>query len=194
MIDIRFIFVGLLFNFVGSVTYLIDTVKGRVKPNKVSWFLWALAPLIAFAAELKQGVGLQSLMTFAIGFGPLCILIASFFNKKSEWKISRLDLFCGAVSLIGLLLWYVTKVGNIAILFSIFADAIAAIPTIIKSYQAPETEDYKVFLFSAISAVITLLTIKTWTFANWGFPLYILLICLLLFALIKFQLGKVFRK
>ncbi|MDP2864177.1 MAG: hypothetical protein Q8N73_00750, partial [bacterium] len=111
-------------------------------------------------------------------------------NKKAKWKLGRLDLSCGVLSLLGLLFWYVTKVGNIAILFSILADGLAAIPTVAKSYRYPETENYHVYLASAISAGITLLTIRTWNFAYFGFPLYILIICLILFILIKFKIGK----
>ena len=145
MLDERFVILGALLSICGALTYLIDTLKGKVKPNRVSWFMWALSPLIAFAAEIKQGVGIQSLMTFMVGFNPLCIFIASFFNKKSFWKIKPVDLMCGAFSLLGLLLWYLTKVGNIAILFSILSDGTASIPTIIKSWQAPEQKTIKYF-------------------------------------------------
>jgi hypothetical protein len=129
-------------------------------------------------------------MTFAVGFAPLCIFTASFINKKSVWKIRKFDIFCGSLSIVGLLCWYVTKVGNIAILFSIFADGMAAVPTMIKSWQAPETENSTLFLLSAINALLTLLTIQTWSFAHYGFPLYILTVCIILFVLIKFKLGR----
>src|SRR3989344_5145645 len=162
MIDERFIFLGVLFNVLGTISYLIETVKGRVKPNKVTWFLWALAPLIAFTAQMQQNVGLYAITTFAVGFGPLFIFFASFVNKKSGWKITNFDIYCGLFSLLGLVLWGITKVGNIAILFAILADALAAVPTIVKSYHHPETEDYRAYLYAAISAVITLLTIKNW--------------------------------
>jgi len=63
MIDERFVFIGFAFSLYGGLSYLIDTIKGRNKPNRISWFFWALAPLIAFVAEIKKGVGLQALMT-----------------------------------------------------------------------------------------------------------------------------------
>ena len=190
MLDEKFVIVGVIINFIGSISYLVDTIKGKVKPNRVTWFIWALAPFIAFSAEIKQGVGLQSLMTFMVGFNPSLIFLASFINKKAIWKLKRSDLVCGIISLIGLFLWYITKIGNIAILFSIFSDALAGIPTIVKAYKFPETENYLGFLSAAISAVITMLTIKVWNFEHYGFPLYIFLICSLLFSLIKFKLGK----
>ncbi len=191
MIDERFVILGVLLNFAGSIGYAISTVKGVTKPNRVTWFIWALAPIIAFAAEIKQGVGLASLTTFMFGFGPLLIFLSSFVNKKAYWKLSKLDVICGILSLAGLLLWGLTRVGNIAIFFSIIADGLAAIPTITKSYTNPETENYQAYFFAAISAAIALATIKVWNFAHFGFPLYALLVCALLTILIKFEVGKI---
>ncbi|OQY65455.1 hypothetical protein B6D29_03785 [Microgenomates bacterium UTCPR1] len=194
MIDERFIFIGFFLSLYGSVNYLADTIKGKTKPNRVSWLLWSIAPLIAFFAEIQKGVGLQSLMTFSVGFGPLLIFLASFLNKKSYWNLNKFDYFYGLLSAIGIIIWKLTGEGNIAIFFSVLADLLAGIPTIIKSYIAPESESYSVYLFSSFNAIITLLTIKTWTFAHWAFPVYILLIDVVLFSLIKFQIGKKFQK
>jgi hypothetical protein len=194
MLNENFVLLGAVFNVIGGISYLISTIKGKTKPNRITWFLWFLAPAVAFSAEISQGVGIRSLMTFMVGFNPLLIFLASFINKKSQWNITRFDLICGALSIIGLLFWYLTKVGNVAILFSIIADGLAGIPTILKSFKYPETENYKVFLGGAISAIITLLTIKIWTFAQYAFPTYILTINILLISLIKFRLGKKLEK
>ncbi|MFH1536115.1 MAG: hypothetical protein ABIC96_03555, partial [Patescibacteria group bacterium] len=134
MLNENFVILGAVIAGLGSIKYLIETIQGRVKPNRVTFFLWALAPLIAFSAEIKQGVGIQSLMTFWVGFSPLVIFIASFLNKKSEWKLGTFDYLCGSLSLIGLLLWLMTGVGNVAIIFAIVADGLAALPTIRKTY------------------------------------------------------------
>lgn len=190
MINENFIFLGAILSFLGSLTYVIDTIKGKVKVNRVTWFLWALAPLIAFIAEIKQGIGLQALMTFMVGFNPLCVFFASFVNKKSEWKLGRLDFICGFISLIGIFLWYITKTGNTAILFSILADFLAGIPIIVKSFRLPETESYFIFLLGAINALITILTIKKWSFEYYAFPLYVFFMCILIVILVKFKAGK----
>ncbi len=194
MINEKFVIVGALLNLIGSLGYVRDTLRGKTKPNRVSWSLWALAPLIAFSAELNKGVGLQSLMTFMVGFGPLLVFLASFINKKAVWKLGKFDYTCGALSLIGLALWAVTKDGNLAILFAILADGLAAVPTVIKSYKDPESESFLVFLLGATSAGVTLLTVDNWTFANYGFPVYIFVICIILFTLIKFEPGPRFSK
>lgn len=194
MINEKFVLVGALINIHGSGTYAYNTLKGRTKPNRVSFFLWALAPLIAFTAQITEGAGWASLMTFMVGFGPLLIFIASFVNKEASWKITKLDIFCGVVSVLALVLWLVTGTGTVAVIFSILADGIAAIPTLVKSYEFPETEHPSVFRNGAISAAITLLTITEWTFVNYGFALYIFIICLILYALIRFKLGLLISK
>jgi len=82
---------------------------GRQNRTGLLGFLWALAPLIAFAAEIKEGVGIQSLMTFMVGFTPLLVFLSSFANKQSVWGLKRFDFICGVLSLFGLFLWYATK-------------------------------------------------------------------------------------
>lgn len=190
MLHQNFVIIGTLIGAAGAFAYLWDTIKGNVKPNRVSFLLWAIAPMIAFAAQIKQGVGLESLMTFSAGFLPFLTLIASFTNKKAEWKLTRFDLVCGFLSVIGLIFWLVTKVGNVAIFFSIVADGLAALPTLIKAYRYPETEIAWPWLATCIGVTLTLLTLKEWTFANSGFIIYIFIVDLIIFACVQFKLGK----
>lgn len=190
MISPNFVILGVIIQSVGGIGYFLDTIKGRVQPNKVSWLLWAIAPLVAFAAELSQGVGIQSLTTFIVGFIPLIVFIASFTNKKAEWKLGKLDVICGVFSFLGIILWFVTKSGNVAILFSIIADGLAAVPTIIKSYSHPESENHLIYTLGVVNAGIGLLAIQSWNFEHWGFPAYLLGVSLILAVLIGFKLGK----
>lgn len=192
MIDQNWIYVGALLNIIGSVTYVIATVKGKTSPNRVTWFLWALAPLIAYSAMLGEGVNpLDGLMTFMVGFGPLLIFVASFVNKKSVWKLTRFDVICAGLSILGLIGWLLTRTGNVAIFFSLLADGLALLPTLTKTWKAPETENYVVFLNGAISAAITMLALQVYDFEHMAFPVYIFIVCALMFVLIKFKVGPI---
>ncbi|MCA9331408.1 hypothetical protein KC968_00535 [Candidatus Saccharibacteria bacterium] len=194
MINEKFVLVGAVLNILGSATYALNTVKGKTKPNRVTWFLWAMAPLIAVSAQWSEGVTWAALMTFMVGFGPLVIFLSSFVNRQAYWKITKLDIFCGAISLLALILWFVTGQGLVALVFSILSDLVAGIPTLVKAFNEPETEHHSVFRNGAISAFITILTIQEWSFVNYGFALYILLICLTLYVLIRFKVGKNYFK
>lgn len=190
MIPSFFVIIGTLICSLGAVAYLVQTVRGKVRPNRVSFLLWSVVPMIAFAAQLSQGVGLEALMTFSTGFLPLTIFIASFVNKKAEWKLTRFDVACGILSLAGLVLWLATSEGNLAILFSIVADAFAAIPTVVKAWRYPRTEIAWPWLATSVGVVLTLLTIPVWTFANSGFILYILVLNVLIWVLVQFRPGE----
>jgi hypothetical protein len=190
MLNQNFVIIGTLLGAAGAVAYLWDTIKGKVKPNRVSFLLWSIAPMIAFAAQIKQEVGLESLMTFSTGFLPLLTFIASFTNKNAEWKLTKFDLICGFLSLAGLIFWLITKVGNVAIFFSIVADGLAALPTLVKAYKYPETEIAWPWLATCFGVTLTLLTLKEWTFANSGFIIYIFIADLMIFSCVQFKFGQ----
>lgn len=169
----------------GSVIYTIDTLRGKAKPNRVSWLLWGLAPMLALAAQISNGIGTEALVTFAIGFGPLMVLAASFINRSAYWQISRFDLACGALSLLALVLWAITGQGLVALVLSIAADFAAALPTVAKAYEHPETESAGGFWPAIPAGILTLLTIDTWAFNNYAVVAYILIINLVIATLIS---------
>lgn len=58
MINQNFVILGVTIGFAGNLTYIKSTLEGKTRPNRVSWFMWTLAPYIAFAAQLHEGVGI----------------------------------------------------------------------------------------------------------------------------------------
>ncbi|APU20006.1 hypothetical protein [Actinoalloteichus sp. GBA129-24] len=67
MLDPHWVFAGAVLGLVGSVRYAFAITRGRVRPNLVTWSLWAAAPLIGFFAQLDSDVGLPAVMTLAAG-------------------------------------------------------------------------------------------------------------------------------
>lgn len=185
MLSENFIYVGVFIYLTGSYAYIRDTLRGKVKPNKVSFTMWSLASLIAFAAAIDEGAGIHALITFIVGVVPLSILLISLVNKKAYWKITPFDLSCGALSVAGLILWQVTGEGNLAIAFSILADGFAFVPTIRKAYSHPETENAYAYLAASVGIAFNLLAVEHWIFAAYAFPLYLLIADLIVFSLVR---------
>lgn len=175
---------GLLANVAGSSAYAWDTLKGKTKPNRVTWFLWALAPFIGTLAAVTQGVTWAALPVFAAGFCPFMIFIASFIGRQGTWKLGRLDWICGGLSLLALALWLLTRNPNVAIIFAILSDAIAALPTYRKCWTNPETETIWAYAGGVVSALSSFLAVKEWTFPETAFPLYLTVLCLSLSLLV----------
>ncbi len=175
MLPEYFALVGALIASIGGFVYLYETIRGTAQPNRVTWLLWFLLPMIAFVAQRAEGVGTVSWVTFASGFTPLLIVFASFFNRKAYWKTVPLDYACMAFAFVGIALWAITKDANLAILFSIATDFAAGFPTLRKSYTHPETESWSAYAISTLGFSIGMLAIHTWTFANYAFVAYLVL-------------------
>jgi hypothetical protein len=193
VIDVHFVFLGAAISLVGSLLYARDTFRGLTQPNRVTWVLWTIAPMLAFVAEIRQGVGLQSLMTFSVGFGPLIVLCASFANKNAVWKIGPFDIACGVASCLGLLLWLISSNNTVALASFMAADALAGLPTVVKSWKAPETESVNSYLGAFISALLTLATVTTWTSAEVAFPIQIAVFNTIQITLISGRVGPRLR-
>ncbi len=193
MISVNWVYVGSAIAALGTAVYLRDTLRGTTKPNRVTWLLWAVAPLLATVVELDEGVGLRALPTFMIGFMPLLVFVASFHNPESVWRIRRIDYACGAMSVVGTVVWLVTRNGVLGISAAIAADFLAGIPTLMKSWTHPETETVHSYLGAVISMVIVLLTIDQWTFEVAAFPLFIACMGSVQVFLVGWQPGRRWR-
>ena len=187
MISENFLILGALIQFAGSLSYFIDTLKGKTQPNRVTWLLWAIVPGIAFVAQIQQSVGLPALLTLVIVLSAMLIFMASFFNKKAVWKLGVFDYVCGALAVLAIVLWQLTNNANLAIMLSIIGDLFAAVPTIVKSYKYPKTENYKEPLSSIIYGGITLLALQQWGFEYYAIAVYVVLLNLLTFYLIALR-------
>ncbi len=189
MIDVHFIYLGAAIGAIGTALYLRDTLRGTTQPNRVTWLLWAIAPLLAAGVEYRAGVGLRTLTTFMIGFMPLLVFAASFHNPLAVWKINRLDYVCGGLSVAGTLAWFIVQSGVVAIAAAIAADFLAGIPTLIKSWKNPESESATSYVGAWLSTAILLLTVRTWTTEVAAFPLFILISATFQVALVGGKAG-----
>jgi hypothetical protein len=164
---------GAAVNLAACLSYVRAILKGDATPNRVTWLLWALVPLIAGAAQLRAGVGISTLVVLSVGAGPACML-ASFAKGTGSWKLGPFDYACGACSLAALALWAVTGDPVGAIVLSIVADAAAALPTLRKAWLAPATEDRFAYLISFVGMILGILSVREATFSAYAFNAYLL--------------------
>jgi hypothetical protein len=189
VINENWIYLGTAIGAAGAAVYLRDTLRGTTQPNRVTWLLWAVAPLLAAAVALNGGAGLRALPTFMVGFMPLLIFLASFHNSAAVWKVRRMDYACGAVSVIGTVVWLVTRNGVLAISAAIAADFLAGVPTLMKSWTHPQTETVHSYLGALVSMIVLLLTVDHWTFDVVAFPLFVACSATVQSAIVGLEIG-----
>jgi hypothetical protein len=185
------VIVSAVISLAGGAAYIRDTVAGRTKPNRVTWALWAFAPLIGTGAAISSGAELwATVRIFLAGFVPLLVLVSSFVNPQSTWKITRFDWGCGLLSLAALVAWVMVDLPRVAIVLAAAGDGFAAIPTIIKSWRYPKTETGFNYLASLVSVLLVLPSITEWSIENYAFQVYLLIVNLVLVTLIYWPRRK----
>src|SRR5262245_51564538 len=110
----QIVFLGVAVQLVGLRSYISGSLRGTTTPNRVTWLMWAIAPLIGVAAAISDGVTWEVVPVLMSGVGPLLIFAASFVNTDSYWKLERFDVWCGVLSVIALVSWGVTRIPEVA--------------------------------------------------------------------------------
>ena len=193
MIDPRFVYLAMFLSLLGVAGYIRDTLRGVTTPNRVTWGLWALEGVLAFAIEIKQHVGLAAGMTLMLGLGPILVVVASFRHHHGVWRLTTFDIVCGAISLAGIIFWALVDAPTTALVSFVVADQVAALPTVRKSWLAPETETWWAFAMGSLNTGITLATLHEITTAGALFPGVIMVTDALLVVLIVTRVGPRMR-
>jgi drug/metabolite transporter (DMT)-like permease len=188
VVEAFFIGLAIMLRLAAGMGYLIATVKGLVQPSPVSWFFWGVTALIAFAVQVVEQAGAQAIITLVLGISPVVVFAVAMYRQKHA-RFSWTDKSTAVVAAVGVALWLLTKDPMMALFFSVAADFVSGIPTIIKSIKDPDSERAIPYLLSVLSMVCTLIAIREWTLAAYIFPLYILGINLLFFTLIATRVG-----
>lgn len=176
MLPEYFAIIGAIIGSLGGFYYLYETIAGKAQPNRITWLLWGIFPMVIFVAQRAQGVAGISWASFVAGFMPLLVVAASFFNKKAYWKSEPRDYCLMAAAIIGIILWAITDNPNLALLFSLLADMLASVPTIIKAYRHPHSESWIAYAISTFGFGISFLSVQTYNFENTTFVAYLFIL------------------
>ncbi len=183
-------YITIFTSFFAGFLYIKDTLKGKTKPNRMSWLIWFLAATTASFVQFSNGAGLSSIPIFMAGFIPLIVLIASFKNKNSYWHAGVLEYVCLVLAILSLVFFYFFKTGVISTIFVILADGLGFIPTYVKSWKEPNTENIAPYAVGLLNAFISISTLNVFIFSTVGFTLYIFLGNLIEIAIVLIRKNK----
>lgn len=167
-----FLYVAAALRLFGGLAYFRAIWRGTANPNAITWLLWAITPAITFFAGLSLNVGPSLIVTGALAISPLLVFVAAIIKYPKDIKFDQLNVTCGLLAILGIVLWRLTDHPTLAIALAIVADAISSLPTIIKARRQPFSEHAPTYIMSSSALLLALLTIPRWTFANAAFMIY----------------------
>jgi len=157
----------------GYIPYIYSILKGRTQPNRATWFIWTvIGGLLAFS-YLAEGDQNSIWLPMGYFLGPLITAILSLKYGYATW--TRLDTICITAALISIIPWVLSDNAMATLLINVGIDVAGAIPTIVKTYREPETEDLTAWVFFFVANTLQLFAISMWNLAAL-YPIYLFLL------------------
>lgn len=174
MVNLKFVFglLGSIFTIICFVPYIVSILQGKTKPNRATWWVWAINGSLLSLGNLAAGADYTMLPIICPVIAQCCIAILSIKYGSGGWN--RFDRRCLVASGFSFILWRVLDYDLIAIVLPLLIDVLAALPTFKKSYYEPETEDLLTYILYTIGGLFAVLAIGKWSFEIAITPLYIL--------------------
>lgn len=173
---------------IAYIPYIIGMLRGRTRPNKASWIIWTIVGGLLAITYFLEG-DLKAIWVPLVYFiGPLVIAVLSFRYGYSRW--SKLDYACVVFAIISIIPWIFSNDPTITLLLNVMIDTAGAIPTYVKSYREPETEDFTAWFIFFIANTLELFAISKWNLSA-IYPIYLFVSTAIIFAFItKFKFQK----
>lgn len=173
----------------GAVPYVIDTLRGRTRPNRATWLVYAVVGSCVVASSWAAGGRWTLLVPVAYIIGPVAILLASIRHGEGGW--SPLDRTCLAGAAVGMLAWFATGDARVGVWLHTAVDALGSVPTMIKSWRDPEHEHRGAWTVYAVAAVLNLFAIRQATVGEALFPLWLAIGCSGIAAILWLRRGRI---
>lgn len=158
---------ALALNLIGYFPYIRDIIRGKVKPQRITWGIWSILTTVAAVNQILNGGGYSSLYVVS---GAILVSITFILSMKyGVGGTSVLDRVCLVLAFGLVVYWIGAQDTRISTLLVVVIDSLGAIPTLVKTYRHPETETYIQWTLAGIAGLITVITVPR---ADWALIIY----------------------
>lgn len=144
---------------------------GKTKPSRTTW--WIFFSLVVTVYLSAEASGARNTLWVArseiLGIAGIAIL-SLWYGKKEREKGEWVCILGSAVSLI--ILW-VVKAPEVALVTSLVTDVFALWPTIQKSIKHPEEEDRFAWILTQCANALNVCAIGKWSFGEVIYPVWL---------------------
>ncbi len=169
-----FLTLSIVFGFITPIIGITAVVRGNFKPQRMTRLLIFLISLLFVGTLFEQGDKNGIFLALAQLIGSFIILTLSI--KKGMGGTEKFDFLVFFLVALSLIIWKTTKNPGLGLTLSILTDFLAFLPSLIKTWKYPQTEDWKFYLSDTVASLFSILSIKSYSIANLSFPIYIFLI------------------
>ncbi len=166
--------ISTIFAIISPIIGITAVIKGSFQPQRMTRFLILLVSFLFVGTLFSQGDHNGIYIASAQLIGSLIIFLLAI--KHGMGGTNRLDFVVLALALLSIIVWKTTNNPTLGLIMSIITDLIGFIPTLIKTWKLPHTEDWRFYMSDVLASFFSLLSITMFDPKTIIFPLYILLI------------------
>ncbi|MCX6751555.1 MAG: hypothetical protein NT161_02185 [Candidatus Nomurabacteria bacterium] len=178
--------------FLAYVVYVVSIFRGKTKPNRATWWIWAFMGLVVGLSYYASGAENTIWVPFVEFIGPFSIALLSI--KYGEGGLeNKTDLICLFGAVVSIILWIIFDNPVIALVTNLAVDSFAIIPTIKKSYLRPEGEDFWAWFGTGMADTLNMFAVERFTFAILVYPIYMLVSDLIIIFILLLRKKSIIR-
>lgn len=174
---------GGLLALLSNVPYVINTLKHKTKPHRVTWGIFFLLNIIFLGNHFAAGATSSLWLVIAFTISTFTIFALSFrYGVGGENKFDKLII---AGALIGVVIWQLLDAPIASIVANISVSVIAGLPTLKKAYKSPASETKIKWLVGSCAGLLTVLSVGELDLALLLLPVYTFIFQGTVFTLIE---------
>ncbi|MEL7167315.1 MAG: hypothetical protein AAFY52_08575 [Pseudomonadota bacterium] len=166
-------FASAVVSVIAFLPYIRDTLSGKARPHRASWFIWSVLASIAFCAQAYEGATLTLWFAGAQAGMTIVICVISLTHGRGA-LLSRVDERALWLAAIGVVVWYFTDAAAYALAVTISVSLLGGVLTVAKAYRDPDTETMMKWALSVVASALALVALPVWDPVLLAYPLYIL--------------------
>ncbi len=168
-----FVVISAILILVAAPPYIIDTIKGKTRPERVTWLIFSILGLIAFISQITLGASWS--LVFSGLDTSASILVFGLSIKYGVGGHTTLDTAALVIAGIGVVIAVLAKEPIISLLGVILADVSGTILTVKKTYLNPDSETTITWLLVGTAALFGVLTVGKFSFDILLYPFYLMI-------------------
>jgi len=178
--------------FLAYVIYFISILRGKTKPNRATWWIWAFMGIVLALSYKFSGASNTVWVPYVEFIGPLFIALLSI--RYGEGGLNnKTDLICLFGAVASIILWIIFNNPVIALVTGLAVNSFAIVPTIKKSYLRPEGEDFWAWFGTGLADSMNMFAVERFTFAILLYPIYMLVSDLIIIIILFLKKNGIIK-
>jgi hypothetical protein len=157
----------------GAPPYVIDIFKGKTRPERATWLIWAVLGTIAFLSQLSLHGGWSLVFVGLDGLGSILVFLLSLRYGVGGW--TWLDQIALVIAAIGVVTSLVAHNPTFALCGVVVADLSGTVLTVRKTFLAPSTETTITWFMVGTAALLGVFSVGKWQMDLLIYPVYLML-------------------